>query len=84
MKAHGVIGGAAFNPNVLKVLFEAFDSAWNEIADRFEEDPLRKEAARLNLAHAVLAVASEASSDAERIKSLALRVMALNEFGMGA
>jgi cation transport regulator ChaB len=80
MKAHGVMGGCPFSPDVLKVLFEAFDSAWSE---KFAEDPRRKEAARLNLAHAVLAVASETSSDAGTIKSLVLKGMALNEFGMG-
>ena len=34
MKARGMIAGAAFGPDVLKVLYEAFDAAWQEIRDR--------------------------------------------------
>jgi hypothetical protein len=32
MKARQLIGGAAFPPDVLKVIFEAFDDAWLEVA----------------------------------------------------
>ena len=74
MKARGMIGGASFNPDVLKVLYHAFDDAWAEISPEYGGDQRRIEGARINLAHAVLAVASENSRDAEHVKTLALQV----------
>jgi hypothetical protein len=32
MKARQLIGGSAFPPDELKVIFEAFDDAWAEVA----------------------------------------------------
>ena len=74
MKARGMIGGASFKPEVLKVLYQAFDEAWAEIRREYEGDQLRVDGARMNLAHALLAVASEDSHDAEHVKKLALQV----------
>ena len=75
MKARGLIAGAAFGPPVLRVLYEAFDSAWEEIRHRYGDDQAAISAARINLAHALLAVASENDTDSRHVKSLALQVV---------
>ena len=81
MKARGMIGGASFRPEVLKVLYQAFDEAWQAIKHRYQGDQTQTDGARINLAHAVLAVAQEDSHDAEQVKKLALSVF---EMGRGA
>lgn len=39
MKARRVIDGAAFGPDALKVIGQAFDEAWDEIAGNFGGEP---------------------------------------------
>ncbi|MGE3703234.1 MAG: hypothetical protein AB7G08_31510 [Hyphomicrobiaceae bacterium] len=54
MKARALIEGAAYGPETLKTMTQAFDKAWASIAHHFaknEEDTAR---ARERLAHAVL------------------------------
>ena len=58
MKARQLIGGAAFPPDDLKVIFGAFDDAWGEIAPDVDADPGAVEAARLSLATIVLSLAT--------------------------
>jgi hypothetical protein len=77
MKARRLIEGSLYEPDILKVMFQAFDEAWTEIAHHFGSDPKTVEEARVRLAHACLIVAREDSNDAERIKRDALQVMAL-------
>ena len=74
MKARRLIESSAFEPQTLQVIFRAFDAAWSEIAHHF---PDNDDNARRRLAHAMLAVARENSSDAEELKKDALQVMAL-------
>jgi hypothetical protein len=59
MKGRAVIDGAAFGPEALKAIGQAFDQAWAEIAEHFAGDPVITESARLTLADAILSVASE-------------------------
>ena len=59
MRARQKIDGAAFGPEALKVIGQAFDAAWAEIADNFGGDPLAVEAARLKPADAFLSIANE-------------------------
>jgi hypothetical protein len=61
MRARRLIDGAAFGPDALKVIGQAFDAAWAEVAGNFGNDPVQIEAARLRLANAVLSIASEDS-----------------------
>ena len=74
MKARRLIETSAFQPETLQILFRAFDAAWAEIAHHF---PDNDDNARMRLAHAVLAVARENSTDMEQLKKDALQVMAL-------
>src|SRR5688572_26381785 len=69
MKARRMIDGASYGPDVLKVVGQAFDEAWHEIAGNFGDDPTEIETARLKLADAVLSVASEDSRDVETLKN---------------
>jgi hypothetical protein len=77
MKARRLINGAAYGPNALKALGQAFDEVWASIAGNFGDDPSDIERARLKLATALLSVASEDSRDVEVLKKAALQVMAL-------
>ena len=74
VKASQLIARASYGPESLKVIGQAFDGAWAEIAHRFHS-PLEIEAARLRLANAVLAVAKQDSRNPEELKSLALQTM---------
>ena len=77
MKSRELISGAAYGPEALKVIGEAFDKAWDEIAGHFGDDPREIEAGRLRLAEAVLSVAHEQARDVEALKDGALQAMAL-------
>lgn len=75
MKAHRLIGSAAYGPDVLKILFEVFDSAWGTIAPSCGNDPQVIEAARTKLANIILAIAStDPQPDAADLKARALRI----------
>ena len=77
MKARQLIDGASYGPDALKVITQAFDEAWSEIAGNFGNDPRDIEKARLRLANAVLSVACEESSDVTALKNGGLQAMAL-------
>jgi hypothetical protein len=70
MKANELIRSrsASFGPQALKVIGQAFDEAWAEIAANFGNDPPDVERARLRLAYAMLSVADEDSRDAQLLK----------------
>jgi hypothetical protein len=74
MQVQPLISGTSFGPDALKVVTQAFDEAWSAIADRYKT-PDETEAARIQLANATLAVATEASRDVEVLKQAALEVM---------
>ena len=75
MQARTLIADSSYGPDTLKVLFQAFDEAWKEIAPRTSQDEVAVEAARLKLASIVLIVATNESRDAEQIKNTALILM---------
>ena len=54
MKARRLLESSTFEPETLRVNFQAFDAAWTEIAEHFAGDEAATEDARLRLAHAVL------------------------------
>jgi len=76
MRARQLIERASFGPDALKVMGEAFDVAWAEIAGNFGNDPLVIEAARMKLANAILSNASEDSRDVDALKQAALQALA--------
>jgi hypothetical protein len=76
MKARRLIDGAAFGPDALKAIGEAFDQGWASIAATFGTDPQTIDVARLRLATAMLSVAAEDSRDVEALKQGALAAMA--------
>jgi hypothetical protein len=75
MKARQLAGGAAFGPDVLKVLFKAFDDAWQEIKPSVSIRPRAQEAARLHLANVILGLAKPDTRDADQLKNDALRII---------
>jgi hypothetical protein len=78
MKARQLISGAAYGPATLQVLGAAFDAAWAAIRHQYDgTDVGQVEAARMRLAHAVLAVATEHSDSVDQVQNAALQVMAL-------
>ncbi len=79
MKARQLIGSSIYGPRALRVVFQAFDGAWNDMAVQFGNDQRAIERARQRLAHALLVVASEDSDDPERLKKDALRLVAAAE-----
>jgi hypothetical protein len=78
MKARRLIDGASFGPDTLKVVGQAFDQAWAEIAGNVGTLPIEIEAARLRLAEAMMSVATEDSTDVVVLKAGALQAMALD------
>jgi hypothetical protein len=65
---------AAFGPDALKVITQAFDEAWTSIADQYKSAE-QIEAARVQLANAMLSVASDGSRDVENLKHAGLLIM---------
>lgn len=61
-----------YGPTTLRIMGSAFDVAWREIADKVGSDPYAIQAARLNLAIAVLAATNEDSRDVEALTADAL------------
>jgi hypothetical protein len=76
MKAQRLIDSAAYGPETLKAMGQAFDEAWLEIAGNLGDDPQSIEVARLRLANALLSVACEDSRDVEALKQGALDALA--------
>jgi hypothetical protein len=81
MKAKAMIERASYGPEALKVIGQAFDDAWADIAANFGDNPSAVEAARLRLAQVVLSLASGQSGDAAVLKRAALAAMALERRG---
>jgi len=77
MKARQLIRGAAFGPDVLKVIGKAFDDAWAEIEPSVTKRPDGIQAAKLSLANIVLSLAKDDTSDPEPLKNDAVRIFRL-------
>ena len=79
MKARQLIETASFGPESLKVIYQAFDEAWQSIKGNLGESPQDIEGARLRLANTILSVARERDAiDAATLKNVALPKMALS------
>jgi hypothetical protein len=72
VKARQLIGGASFPPDVLKVIFAAFDDAWDELATDVSVRASAIEASRLSLATIVLSLAAAGPIDRSALKRAAV------------
>jgi hypothetical protein len=75
MKARQLIGSTSFQPGELKVIFEAFDDAWDQVAKDIGNRASAIEAARLSLADIVLTFAA-----ARPIERVGLSTAAIDAF----
>jgi|SRR5215467_2400073 hypothetical protein len=73
-----LIEGAAYGPEALKVIGQAFDEAWLDIAGNFGDDPPNVENARNKLARTILSIADDDSRDVSALRRAALERMALD------
>jgi len=73
MRAHRIIDGAAFGPDVLKIVRQAFDEAWTSIQPLFEQG--EHDDAREALAQAVMTAARDDSVDVTPIRDAAIQAM---------
>ena len=78
MRARRLLDGAAFGPEAMKAIGQAFDAAWEQIKNNFGDNPTVIEEARYRLANAVLSVAAEDSRNVEVLTRGALEAMAFN------
>jgi hypothetical protein len=76
-KAQELITGATYDPATLKMLDQAFEEAWSDIAGNYQSS-LAVEAARLKLANVVLSVAAEGERDPKTLKDRAVRIMTVD------
>ena len=76
MKARQLIRSAMFGPSAPAAIGAAFEQAWAEVEAHFDTD-LSREAARLILAGAILASASDESRDVDELKQAGLHALAL-------
>src|SRR5262249_58789514 len=75
-KAISLIAGSSLDSPALKFVGEAFDSVWRKVAGHFQR-PSGKKAARLFLASANLAVATNQNPDRGVLKQTGLPAMPL-------
>jgi hypothetical protein len=79
MEGRKLFDRAAFGPDTLKVMGQAFDEAWSSIAGNFGEDQVL--AARMKLANIILAIATDDNRDVAALAAMALRQMARDQVG---
>jgi hypothetical protein len=75
--ARELIDDCSYGPEALKILYQAFDAAWETIGPNYADDPDRAEIARLKLANTILSFPADEIKDADQIKNSSLQIMAL-------
>jgi hypothetical protein len=76
VKARLLISNASYGPDSLKILFEAFDNAWQQLAPACGNDPQAVEATRVRLAETILALAQVRTTlDADELTESALKAL---------
>ena len=75
--ARELLDEAEYGPEALKILYQAFDAAWETMAPNYAGDPDRAEIARLKLANTILSFPADEITDAEQIKNSSLQIVAL-------
>jgi hypothetical protein len=83
MNASRLTRNCSYGPDRLKVLFQAFDEAWEDVAGNFGGNVLAIQAVRLKLANIILQVDRNGGDDPKKIKDVALETMA-RDFRTGA
>ena len=78
MASPQLIDGASYGPEALKVIGQAFDEAWRDIAGNFGDDSPDVERARNRLTRAILSIAHDDSRDVSALRQAALERMALD------
>lgn len=73
MRARQLVGSVSYSPDELKVLFEAFDGAWDAVAPNYSPDAT--EAGRIKLANVILGLAKGRKLDAATLKAVAIQIM---------
>lgn len=76
--ARELIDESSYGSETLKILYQAFDEAWETIAPMYAGDPDRAEIARLELANTILSFPIEEITEAEQIKTSSLQIVALS------
>ena len=70
--------GKSCNPITLKVMGDAFDSAWGQVVDQFSACDVRAaQRARLVVAEAIIAHATETSRDLDQLRQAGLHALFL-------
>lgn len=72
-----LIDESSYGPETLKILYQAFDDAWETIAPKYAGDPDRAEIARLKLANTILSFPVEKSQTSSRSRIPRCRLAAL-------
>ena len=73
---YSIIHQSAFPPEIVTMMGEAFDHAWESIEPQYEQRPhTETELARLALAKAVVMLAGLGNTDPETLQRKALRLM---------
>ena len=75
--ARELIDDCSYGPEALRILYQAFDAAWETIAPKYADNPNGAEIARLKLANTILSFPADEIKDAEQIKNSSLQIMAL-------
>ena len=75
MRARQIIEGASYGPDQLRVLGQAFDAAWAQIAGNLSGQADGVEAARLKLAMIILSLAGSGMPDASQLTKSAVQMM---------
>jgi hypothetical protein len=75
VKARALIGGASYDPDTLKVLYQAFDDAWEQIAPEVADRSAATYAARMKLAETILGLARNGARDVQALTDAAVQTM---------
>src|SRR5215470_3711407 len=65
---------ASFGPDALKVIYKAYDDAWNEIAPKVSIEPCAVEWAKMSLATIVLGLGNTDAITADGLRAMAVAV----------
>jgi hypothetical protein len=77
MKARKLIEGSSYDPDTLRILFQAFDDAWAQVSPTISSSRPEAaiEAARMKLAHIILGLARRNTRDAKQLTEAAVQLM---------
>ena len=71
MQPRRIARGTSFGPDDLRVIFKAYDDAWNEIAPKVGPDPRAVAMARMTLASIVLGLATANTLAPDGLRTMA-------------